>query len=111
MKIPTQWTTNTYIGAVDTYDSSGSYNGGGTTAAIDLYDGVLAGKSPITNKVATLWGASNKSATQWIANPASQVGLRTYDSATSKYDSAAVVYDGNTQSQITTKAATVWSAA
>lgn len=108
-KVPTPWTTNTSIGTVDPYDTSGTYNGGGTTAAIDLYDGVLAGQSPITTKVPAVWGIAGKNVTAWVANAAAQVGLRAYDSASTVYDSGSLVYDGNTQSQITTKLPAAWS--
>lgn len=109
-KIPTPWTTNTSIGTVDPYDTSGSYNGGGTATPIDSYDGVAAGQSPITTKVPALWGATAKTATGWITNSASTTGLRAYDSGSVVYDSGSLTYAGNTSSSITTKTATPWSA-
>lgn len=109
-KIPTQWTTNTAIGTVDPYDSSDTYNGAGTAAPIDSYDGVAAGQSPITTKTASVWGITSKNPTAWATNPASTVGLRPYDSSTVVYDSGVLTYAGNTQSGITTKTATQWSA-
>lgn len=108
-KIPTPWTTNTNIGTVDLYDTSGTYNGGGTSTPIDLYDGVVAGLSPITTKKPAVWGIAGKNATAWVANAASQVGLRPYDSGSVVYDSGSLIYDGNTKSPITTKVATPWS--
>lgn len=108
-KIPTVWTTNTSIGTVDPYDTSGSYDGGGTTNPIDLYDGVAAGQSSITTKIPSVWSRTGKNATQWIANPASQAGLRPYDSGTTPYDSGTLIYDGNTQNALSTKIATQWS--
>jgi len=108
-KIPTVWTTNTNIGVVDPYDTSGTYDGSGTTAPIDLYDGVAAGQSSITTKIPSVWSRANKTAAQWTTNSASLVGLRPYDSGTVVYDSGSIIYDGNTQSSITTKIATQWS--
>lgn len=108
-KIPTVWTTNTSIGAVDPYDTSGTYDGSGTTAPIDLYDGVAAGQSSITTKIPAVWSRASKNATAWITNSSAQAGLHAYDSSTTPYDSGSLRYDGNTQSQITTKIATQWS--
>jgi hypothetical protein len=108
-KLSTPWTTNTSIGTVDLYDTSGTYNGSGTSSAIDSYDGVVAGKSQITTKVPAAWSQAGKNATAWTANAASQTGLRAYDSGSTIYDSGSLIYDGNTKSPITTKIATPWS--
>lgn len=109
-KIPTVWTTNTAIGTVDPYDTAGSYDGGGTTAPIDLYDGVAAGLSPITNKVPAVWSQTSKTASQWSPTGINTAGLRAYDSGSILYDDGTLKYDGTTNSQFTGKVATVWSA-
>lgn len=109
-KIPTVWTTNTSIGTVDPYDTTGSYDGAGTAAPIDSYDGLAAGVSPITNKVPAVWSQTGKTATQWAANAAASIGLRAYDSGSTVYDSASLEYDGNTLNGLNAKTPTVWSA-
>ena len=108
-KKATIWTTNTQIGTVDTFDSSSSYDGGGTTSAYDSYDGVQAGLSSITTKLPVTWSGSLKTATTWDTNVLSKIGQRAYDSASTVYDSGALKYDGSSASKITTKLPTTWS--
>lgn len=108
-KIPTVWTTNTAIGTVDPYDTTGSYDGGGTTAPIDSYDGVKAGLSPITAKVPAVWSATGKTASQWTPTGINTVGMRAYDSSSTVYDSGSLKYDGTTATQLNGKIPTVWS--
>lgn len=54
-KTATAWVTNPNIGTVDPYDTTGSWDGNGTAAAIDSYDGLSANQNPFTTKVATSW--------------------------------------------------------
>ena len=50
------WVVNPLATVTDPYDnSSNSYDGGGTSSALDNYDDVVAGQSTITTKIATNW--------------------------------------------------------
>lgn len=101
-KVPAKWNTNTSIGTVDTYDSTGSYDGGGSASAFDTYDGMPAGQSLVTIKKPQIWATTAKSPMKWVLDPNATLAYNTaiaYDSIN--------FYDGN-PSSITTKVPTKW---